>query len=497
MASATHSAMMNRYCKHLTPIGSPTVSSQEMAQSLRGDKQLGELISTSARESGDPVADNIIDHAIRSCVDDMCFAMRVSTNDPSTNDPSGDISDAAWDLGHYHMEEKYKEIEGMNWLDRGKEEFSCEICKKTEACIDDRNSDNEFLKPHYLPEWGRAKLVCQSCYQREKELWSPTFDGRFPCSCFKCGLSDLLNDRQGQPQIFVQEDPSVQNEIDDGMQRVRAALAIVEPVVEGTDEDEQDETGLEPQDIELVMNQAGVSRAKAVVALKNQNSDIVNAIMELTTYHDRERVLAAATVDATDGEDQGSAHTRHAQGEDEVSDDSDDSEDSDDEEQPRYLCRQCVQRDEDLEALEESIKWVEVTLFGGELASQRDNLSEEDRRARADISSHLARVEYLESICGIPNIMGQNDKLMERVASIAVFLGLDLEDDGSSEDETYEGELEPAEENEDNNEEKALRVKKTVQEMGEVLFDIKDKLIEGEYLKLMNGLQSITNEMNH
>ena len=30
------------------------------------------------------------------------------------------------------------------------------------------------------------------------------------------------------------------------------------------------------------MNQAGVSRAKAIKALKNQNQDIVNAIMELT-----------------------------------------------------------------------------------------------------------------------------------------------------------------------------------------------------------------------
>jgi len=63
--------------------------------------------------------------------------------------------------------------------------------------------------------------------------------------------------------------------------------------------------------------------------------------------------------------------------------------------------------------------------------------------------------------------------------------------------ETYEGELEPGEEEEDNTEEKALRVKKTVQEMGELLFDIKDKISEGEYLKLMDGLQSITNEMNH
>jgi hypothetical protein len=63
--------------------------------------------------------------------------------------------------------------------------------------------------------------------------------------------------------------------------------------------------------------------------------------------------------------------------------------------------------------------------------------------------------------------------------------------------ETYEGELEPGEEEEDNNEETAMSVKKTVQEMGELLFDIRDKISEGEYLKLMDGLQSITNEMNH
>lgn len=40
-----------------------------------------------------------------------------------------------------------------------------------------------------------------------------------------------------------------------------------------------DETGVEVKDIELVMSQANVSRAKAVRALKNNNNDIVNAIM--------------------------------------------------------------------------------------------------------------------------------------------------------------------------------------------------------------------------
>jgi len=36
---------------------------------------------------------------------------------------------------------------------------------------------------------------------------------------------------------------------------------------------------VEAKDIELVMSQAGVSRTKAVRALKNNQNDIVNAIM--------------------------------------------------------------------------------------------------------------------------------------------------------------------------------------------------------------------------
>ena len=43
-----------------------------------------------------------------------------------------------------------------------------------------------------------------------------------------------------------------------------------------------DETGVEAKDIELVMSQANVTRGKAVKALKNNNNDIVNAIMVRT-----------------------------------------------------------------------------------------------------------------------------------------------------------------------------------------------------------------------
>eukprot|EP00553_Chaetoceros_curvisetus_P004456 CAMPEP_0204615424 /NCGR_PEP_ID=MMETSP0717-20131115/2925_1 /ASSEMBLY_ACC=CAM_ASM_000666 /TAXON_ID=230516 /ORGANISM="Chaetoceros curvisetus" /LENGTH=140 /DNA_ID=CAMNT_0051628361 /DNA_START=290 /DNA_END=712 /DNA_ORIENTATION=+ len=44
-----------------------------------------------------------------------------------------------------------------------------------------------------------------------------------------------------------------------------------------------DETGVEAKDVELVMTQAGCSRAKAVKALKDNDGDLVNSIMSLTT----------------------------------------------------------------------------------------------------------------------------------------------------------------------------------------------------------------------
>jgi nascent polypeptide-associated complex subunit alpha len=42
------------------------------------------------------------------------------------------------------------------------------------------------------------------------------------------------------------------------------------------DGEEVDETGVEAKDIELVMTQAGVSRARAVKALKASSGDIVS-----------------------------------------------------------------------------------------------------------------------------------------------------------------------------------------------------------------------------
>ena len=50
-----------------------------------------------------------------------------------------------------------------------------------------------------------------------------------------------------------------------------------------TEEEEDVDIGdISPHDIELVMGQAGCTRAEAVKALRENDKDIVNAIMQLT-----------------------------------------------------------------------------------------------------------------------------------------------------------------------------------------------------------------------
>jgi nascent polypeptide-associated complex subunit alpha len=60
------------------------------------------------------------------------------------------------------------------------------------------------------------------------------------------------------------------------------AAGAAMPTLEEVEEGDVDETGVEAKDIELVMTQANVSRAKAVTALKANPGDIVSAIMDLT-----------------------------------------------------------------------------------------------------------------------------------------------------------------------------------------------------------------------
>ncbi|XP_052123398.1 nascent polypeptide-associated complex subunit alpha [Frankliniella occidentalis] len=63
---------------------------------------------------------------------------------------------------------------------------------------------------------------------------------------------------------------------------VGAGTTAVAPIQEESEEEEVDDTGVEEKDVDLVMLQANVSRAKAIKALRNNGYDLVNAIMALT-----------------------------------------------------------------------------------------------------------------------------------------------------------------------------------------------------------------------
>lgn len=72
-------------------------------------------------------------------------------------------------------------------------------------------------------------------------------------------------------------------------QQAQAAQQLETPVTESVpaapaeeQDEEVDESGVDPKDIDLVISQAGCTRAKAVTALKDNDGDLVNAIMSLT-----------------------------------------------------------------------------------------------------------------------------------------------------------------------------------------------------------------------
>lgn len=90
-----------------------------------------------------------------------------------------------------------------------------------------------------------------------------------------------IEDLSQQAQVAAAEKFKEANPAGDGA--AGTTTTSVAPIAEESDEDEEvDETGVEDKDVELVMSQANVSRPKAIKALKNNQNDIVNAIMELT-----------------------------------------------------------------------------------------------------------------------------------------------------------------------------------------------------------------------
>ena len=64
-----------------------------------------------------------------------------------------------------------------------------------------------------------------------------------------------------------------------GSSHSTAKASEAEKAPEEEDDEVVDATGIEEKDIEIVIAQSNVSRKKAIKALKNNNNDIINAIM--------------------------------------------------------------------------------------------------------------------------------------------------------------------------------------------------------------------------
>ena len=64
-----------------------------------------------------------------------------------------------------------------------------------------------------------------------------------------------------------------------GLAAATAKKAPATIAEEEEDDEEVDATGIEEKDIDIVVTQSNVSRKRAIKALKNNNNDIINAIM--------------------------------------------------------------------------------------------------------------------------------------------------------------------------------------------------------------------------
>ena len=83
--------------------------------------------------------------------------------------------------------------------------------------------------------------------------------------------------------LSAQASAQAAEQFKEAIQASSAEAETAEAAPEEEDEGgEVDTSGLEENDIDLVMQQAGVSKGKAVKALRKTKGDIVSAIMELT-----------------------------------------------------------------------------------------------------------------------------------------------------------------------------------------------------------------------
>mmetsp|Transcript_14346 Transcript_14346/g.28567 ORF Transcript_14346/g.28567 Transcript_14346/m.28567 type:complete len:199 (+) Transcript_14346:35-631(+) len=94
----------------------------------------------------------------------------------------------------------------------------------------------------------------------------------------EASIEDLTQRAQADAaNTFARQQQAAASNLSAGGDAAPAAAAAA-----ADDDEDVDEEGVESKDVELIMQQASCSRGQAVRALKNNEGDLVNAIMELT-----------------------------------------------------------------------------------------------------------------------------------------------------------------------------------------------------------------------
>ncbi|KAI6132087.1 hypothetical protein EDD16DRAFT_1775348 [Pisolithus croceorrhizus] len=99
-------------------------------------------------------------------------------------------------------------------------------------------------------------------------------------------ISSLFEDMNAQAQLSAAQHLSSSAAAANNVTSLESSGSAVEadeddiPNLEAPDDDGPvDETGVDAKDVDLVMNQVGCSRAKAIRVLKESGGDLINAIM--------------------------------------------------------------------------------------------------------------------------------------------------------------------------------------------------------------------------
>lgn len=91
-----------------------------------------------------------------------------------------------------------------------------------------------------------------------------------------------IEDLSQQAQMAAAKKFQEAQEVREKAKELTKPEAIIEEEEEEEDDEDIDNSGVDDKDIDLVMQQANCTRAKAIKALKSNDNDIVNAIMQLT-----------------------------------------------------------------------------------------------------------------------------------------------------------------------------------------------------------------------